>query len=190
MDDTHKQTPPPQLVSSKEAAALYGVTHDHIARLCRQQKIRGVLQAGIWYVDPHSVHAFFGERGIQPRSQQQSAAQHVFVYAAPVSSPDFRPAHDEPLSETRILEQFPAVKKETRHRLFAPRTVLVSLLFVALAIGAYGTFDTAAQRATHVASVAEGISLPMQFIKSLLSSWTKSAPPTPKINNQQLVFRR
>ncbi|MBI5003520.1 DUF5011 domain-containing protein [Candidatus Kaiserbacteria bacterium] len=54
-------------ISSKDAAALFGVTNDHISRLCRQKKIRGVVQDGLWLVDKESVSDFFAAKGVSPR---------------------------------------------------------------------------------------------------------------------------
>ncbi len=55
-----------EYITSREAGALYGVTHDHISRLCRNHKIKGVLQAGVWLVEVSSLRAFFETKGYKP----------------------------------------------------------------------------------------------------------------------------
>ena len=46
-------------VSSREAAKVYRVTHDYISRLCRQGKLRGVLEGRNWVVEVGSLEEFF-----------------------------------------------------------------------------------------------------------------------------------
>src|SRR5438105_5220590 len=51
----------PVLLSSVDAARLYEVTNDYIARLCRQGKLDGVMERGVWMVKKSSLDAFFSE---------------------------------------------------------------------------------------------------------------------------------
>jgi hypothetical protein len=62
MDDINPSGQTSEFISSKDAASMYRVTHDHISRLCRQGKIRGVLQAGVWLVEKNSVREFFASK--------------------------------------------------------------------------------------------------------------------------------
>ena len=62
MDDNKITEKTGEYISSGDAAALYGVTHDHISRLCRQKKIHGRLQGGIWLIEKKSVAEFFTEK--------------------------------------------------------------------------------------------------------------------------------
>lgn len=50
---------PRQYVSSKDAAKLYGVTHDYITLLCRRGKLHGVRERTHWLVECDSLEAFF-----------------------------------------------------------------------------------------------------------------------------------
>jgi hypothetical protein len=57
---------PANLVSSKEAARLYGVTNDYIARLARKGKLKGVLDGRTWFIDQGSLNEFFSKMGKAP----------------------------------------------------------------------------------------------------------------------------
>ena len=52
-----------QHVSSRDAARLYGVTHDYIARLCRQGKLQGTFQDRTWLIERRSLQIFFAQKG-------------------------------------------------------------------------------------------------------------------------------
>ncbi len=46
------------LLSSKEAGALLGYTHDYISKLCREGKMSGVQRGRVWYVTEAEARAF------------------------------------------------------------------------------------------------------------------------------------
>lgn len=52
-------------VTAKDAAAAFGVTNDYIARLCRQEKLNGILEGRTWLVEAASLEAFFGRELLQ-----------------------------------------------------------------------------------------------------------------------------
>jgi hypothetical protein len=45
-------------LSSKDAGALLGYTHDYISRLCRHGKMSGIQKGREWFVTPEEVEAF------------------------------------------------------------------------------------------------------------------------------------
>lgn len=47
-----------QYLSSKEAGALLGYTHDYISKLCRDGKMAGVQRGRVWYVTEAEARAF------------------------------------------------------------------------------------------------------------------------------------
>ncbi|MBP9711325.1 MAG: tail fiber domain-containing protein [Candidatus Pacebacteria bacterium] len=51
-----------ELLTSREAARMYRVTNDYVARLCRQGKLAGVFTNGTWKVEKKSLDAFFAPR--------------------------------------------------------------------------------------------------------------------------------
>lgn len=46
------------LISSTEAARRYGITNDHISRLCRRAHVRGFLVGRLWYIDERSLRVY------------------------------------------------------------------------------------------------------------------------------------
>ena len=89
MDDISKQSATAEFLSSRDAAAMYGLTHDHVARLCRQGKIQGVLQGGNWLVEKKSLTDFFAKANRKPReiavARVVPASTGHFVTAPPVT---------------------------------------------------------------------------------------------------------
>src|SRR3989344_7552463 len=51
-----------EFIPSPEAAKMYAVTNDYIARLCRLGKLNGVLEGRVWMVQRKSLESFFGVR--------------------------------------------------------------------------------------------------------------------------------
>src|SRR3990167_470197 len=92
-----------ELLTSREAARVYRVTNDYIARLCRQGKLQGTFENGIWKVEKKSLDTFFA-----PRRQATlfSAAQETLVPA--VAQPIFQKVfYSAPATE----KSFPSNKK-------------------------------------------------------------------------------
>ncbi len=50
-----------KMVTSVEAAALFGVTNDYITQLCRKGKIVGKLESRVWMVEENSIRAYLAE---------------------------------------------------------------------------------------------------------------------------------
>ena len=73
-----------QTVSSREAAKVYRVTHDYISRLCRQGKLRGVLEGRNWVVEVGSLEEFFKKPYPSPHRPQIT----VFM---PMAMPAYTP---------------------------------------------------------------------------------------------------
>lgn len=56
MDNLSEQ----KYLSSKDAGAILGYTHDYISRLCRQGKMSGIQKGREWYVTKEELEAFKG----------------------------------------------------------------------------------------------------------------------------------
>lgn len=46
---------PREVFTPEQAAALLGVTPDHVRLLCRRGELQGILDRRRWFVDPDSV---------------------------------------------------------------------------------------------------------------------------------------
>jgi len=47
-----------EFISSRDAAKLFGVTHDYISRLCRKGQLVGNSDGGRWMVERQSLDTF------------------------------------------------------------------------------------------------------------------------------------
>src|SRR3989338_3746126 len=81
MSDEKIQLEDSELISSRKAAAIFGFSNDHISRLCRQGKIVGVLDKGLWLVEKKSLYAYFeGKRPPRRLSQVTHAPRPISSY--------------------------------------------------------------------------------------------------------------
>lgn len=64
-------TPSSDLLSSKDAGAILGYTHDYISRLCRQGKMSGVQKGREWYVTQEELEAFKGRHEIELQEKKK-----------------------------------------------------------------------------------------------------------------------
>jgi len=67
-----------ELISSREAAKLFGVTHDYISRLCRKGQLVGTSDGGRWMVERQSLDAVAIVIGIQRRANHMWA-QRIYT---------------------------------------------------------------------------------------------------------------
>ena len=72
-----------RFLSSPEAAKLYRVTNDYIARLCRRGKLRGNLENRVWMVERESLDAFFAVQGRKASPEKQQHSIERSIGAAP-----------------------------------------------------------------------------------------------------------
>ena len=62
-------------MSSREASARFGVTHDYVAALCRRGKVRGALIGRMWFVDTNSLQDFFARVECEQQERRRTLSQ-------------------------------------------------------------------------------------------------------------------
>ncbi|MBM3272122.1 helix-turn-helix domain-containing protein, partial [Candidatus Kaiserbacteria bacterium] len=160
MDDMHGASATTEFISSKDAAALFGVTNDHVSRLCRQGRIKGSLEGGVWLVDKASVIAFFAEKGISPRAVPVNDMRAKFVYVRPELQapvlPVVAPMTAAPMLVVPPPSLLPVVSSPTPIRLPLREVAAVSVLavFLVFAVSSNGRAiaDRLFSQPTHLAA--------------------------------------
>lgn len=73
MNNTSKPTQ--ELLSSKDAGAILGYTHDYISRLCRHNKMSGIQKGREWYVTQEELDAFKGRHEIELQQKKKELSK-------------------------------------------------------------------------------------------------------------------
>lgn len=70
-----------RMISSVEAATLFGVTNDYITQLCRKGKVVGKLEGRVWTVEENSIRTYLAEVRAKnaARNKDLSAALHAVL---------------------------------------------------------------------------------------------------------------
>jgi hypothetical protein len=117
-------------LNSREAAKLYRVTNDYIARLCRQGKLVGIFENGMWRVEKSSLDAFFAPRRTPVQEKAPAVEQQV---SAPIT------AHAQPIIQKVISTVRVAEQTLPRNKKFAFAAGIVALVVLANAAVFAGT---------------------------------------------------
>ena len=154
------------LLTSKEAATLFGITNDYVTQLCRRGKVEGRLAGRLWYVEESSLCAYLDlTRSARGSYRKELAKSMREKYHAHQLTP---PTMELPSAS--MPETVPSI---SRAPLFPRRTMAVA---VALAIGTCGaaaTLDTIAP--THLA-VSSGNVAAAGILASTWSGWSERLP--------------
>lgn len=67
--------PSQEFLSSKDAGAILGYTHDYISRLCRQNKMSGIQKGREWYVTQEELDAFKGRHEIELEEKKKELSK-------------------------------------------------------------------------------------------------------------------
>jgi len=62
-------------LSSKDAGAMLGYTHDYISRLCRQGKMEGIQKGREWYVTPQELEAFKARHELELQEKKKELSK-------------------------------------------------------------------------------------------------------------------
>lgn len=62
-------------LSSKDAGASLGYTHDYISRLCRQGKMEGIQKGREWYVTPQELEAFKARHELELQEKKKELSK-------------------------------------------------------------------------------------------------------------------
>lgn len=142
--------------SASEIAAIHGYVRDHVARLCRQGKVRGIRVSTTWYVDETSFLTYLR------RYQMPSAANSDHT---PSSENDLSPANTEQERATareslpHAITVFPPNALHdhvSRMQIRTARRALVTKTFATATLAlifTIGTLALSAPDATHIVSV-------------------------------------
>lgn len=71
MDNTSEQ----KYLSSKDAGAILGYTHDYISRLCRQGKMSGIQKGREWFVLPQELEVFKGRHELELQEKKKELSK-------------------------------------------------------------------------------------------------------------------
>lgn len=64
-----------ELLSSKDAGAILGYTHDYVSRLCRQNKMVGIQKGREWFVTREEIEAFKGRHEIELQQKKKELSK-------------------------------------------------------------------------------------------------------------------
>ena len=62
-------------ISASEAAVAADLTRDYIARLCRDEKVKGRRIGKNWYVEPNSLFKFLGHKEVQKTVRNENLSK-------------------------------------------------------------------------------------------------------------------
>jgi hypothetical protein len=150
--------PSTDLISSPEAAKMYRVTNDYIARLARQGKLKAKLEGRIWKIEKESLLSFFSNKTpyVADREEKLVAPQIIYLPAATPKA---------------------AVEKKKK-RLLSPLALACLSLFI---FGSILAFTHAPFAGSNSAAVAE-INSPFFFgnpLVALTDLFKRAFAPTP-----------
>ncbi len=152
-----------RMISSRDAASLYRVTHDHIARLCRQGKLTGTLRDGMWLVDTGSLDVFFKHRAKveQAPASATTSPSEKLVYVVqkelPVAPPTTLPQTSVPASTLVV---------PTRVSLLRITTSFAALLLLFVLLLGVNTAETTLSRSSSTAEAAA-----LGFLPEPIATW-------------------
>src|SRR3989344_2937901 len=179
MGDIDFSNSPTKYISSKEAAKLCGVTHDHVSRLCRQGKILGHLQGRTWLVEKNSACAFFHvkveikEKNITYVYNNEGGGREILVYP-------------ESKDVSRIIEEKsprePAIQAPKHSLWFVQKFSVISLAVIFLLLtGVYAIGRPMIPSGTSTAIVSQSMNFPANIFGTFLAVFQNLLPPK---NNQ------
>jgi hypothetical protein len=163
-----------EYLSSREAATLYRVTNDYIARLGRQNKLVGELRDGVWMVEKNSLDNFFSHR--EP-SQVEKPAQKIF--AAPVVQEYFAPEEFSTYDESENNLRSKNVFQNKKFTFSFAALALAFLLIFATPVAAFLHLPPAGELAASVAHVDSPFFSPISGLISKILAFFSPTVSTP-----------
>jgi hypothetical protein len=108
MDNPSEQ----KYLSSKDAGAILGYTHDYISRLCRQGKMSGIQKGREWFVLPQELEAFKGRHELELQEKKKELSKK-FSKIRKEAEARKREARNQSKQDTSFVQNYTKATKDS-----------------------------------------------------------------------------